>query len=408
MVYHRSVKRRLMVGGLFLLSLITYIDRAAISSAKDVMASDLRLSDQSMGAVFSAFALGYAIAQIPSGWAADRYGPRVLLAGVVSLWSVLTALTGAAWNFTFLLLVRFLFGVAEAGAFPGSARAFFNWLPPGEHGRANGIIFAGSRLGAAFAFPVMALLLRQSHWRQAFYLLGIPGIVWAAGWYALFRDEPAEPPRRELPASGSEHSFAEVFRSGPMLLAMGQYFVVNFTTFLCLSWMLPYLKQRYALSIADAAFYSMIPLLVGATAQGATGTLVDRLYRSGMRSWSRRLPAILGFVVSAAGVASIPFARDVQTAVACFTVAAFGAEMTISPSWAFCMDIGGKRSGAVTGSMNMLGNLGSFVSANLFPLLQSATGNASAYFLLVMALNLVSAGFWLRMRPDPSAAPGEQ
>jgi ACS family glucarate transporter-like MFS transporter len=72
--------------------------------------------------------------------------------------------------------------------------------------------------------------------------------------------------------------------------------------------------------------------------------------------------------------------------------------MTISPSWAFCMDIGGAKSGAVTGTMNMLGNIGSFTSANLFPLLSSESG-ATPYFLLVLGLNLMSAGFWFFLRP---------
>lgn len=392
--------RHWVVGGLFVLSLITYIDRAAISSVKDPLAAELHLSDREMGAVFSAFALGYALAQIPSGWAADRFGPRVMLSGLVVFWSLLTALTGAVHQFVVLLMVRFTFGLAEAGAFPGSARAFYNWLPPWEHGRANGIIFAASRLGAAIAFPVMAWLLERASWREAFYWLAVPGIVWGIGWYALFRDEPALPPQRAPRPPGVELSFGTIFRSRPMLLAMSQYFIVNFTTFLCLTWMLPYLKQRFALSAAQAAFYAMIPLLIGATAQWATGTMVDRLYRSKYRAWSRRLPAMTGFVVSAAGICAIPLVDDVRTVVALFTIAAFGAEMTISPSWAFCMDIGGRKSGAISGAMNMLGNLGSFVSANLFPVL------GPEYFTVVMLLNLYSAVAWFFMRPRDEAPVG--
>lgn len=389
--------RHWVVAGLFVLSLITYIDRAAISSAKDAMSADLGLSNQQMGAVFSAFALGYALAQIPCGWLADRFGPRLLLSAVVVVWSLLTALTGASASFTALLVIRFAFGIGEAGAFPGSARAFFNWLPAWEHGRANGLIFAASRIGAALAFPVMTWLLAHWGWRQSFYLLAVPGLLWGVGWYVLFRDQPAVPPAREAHQKENS-SFSQIFRIGRMPLVMAQYFAVNFTTFLCLTWMLPYLKQRYSLSAEDAALYAMIPLLLGATAQWATGTIVDRLYRSRYRHWSRRLPAILGFVISGVGVGALTLAADVQTAVVCFTVAAFGAEMTISPSWAFCMDIGGAKSGAVTGTMNMLGNIGSFTSANLFPLLSSESG-ATPYFLLVLGLNLMSAGFWFFLRP---------
>ena len=318
-----------------------------------------------------------------------------MLSVLVVFWSLLTALSGAVQQFFTLLLVRFVFGVAEAGAFPGSARAFYNWLPAWEHGRANGIVFAASRLGAAIAFPVMAWLLTWATWRTAFYWLALPGIVWGIGWYLWFRDEPAVAVEREVrAASGPEPGFGEIFRSRAMLLAMSQYFIVNFTTFLCLTWMLPYLKTRFGLSAGEAAFYAMIPLLVGATAQWATGTIVDWLYRSRWKEWSRRLPAMAGFGLSAAGIVAIPWVDDVRVVAGLFTLAAFGAEMTISPSWAFCMDIGGKKSGAISGAMNMMGNLGSFVSANLFPVL------GAGYFVLVMGLNLycVGAWYWMRMK----------
>ena len=387
-----------MVAGLFVLSLITYIDRAAISSAKEPLGVELGLSDAQMGAVFSAFALGYAIAQVPSGWIADTWGPRLMLTLVVAVWSIFTWATGVIQSLWALLAVRFLFGIAEAGAFPGCARAFYNWLPRAEHGRANGIIFSGSRIGAAIAFPVMAWLLGTWGWRTAFYLLAIPGFLWALLWFALFRNHPRTPPPQDEAATGPAMTFGEVFRSRRMLLAMAQYFATNFTTFLCLSWMHPYLKQRYQLSAADAAFYAMIPLLVGAGAQWATGFLVDRLYRSRYRVWSRRAPAMLGFAISASGLILIPTAATAAAAAACFTLAAFGAEMTISPSWAFCIDIGGSKSGAVAGAMNMLGNFGSFVSANVFPLVEQWTGSADAYFYLVCAMSICAALCWTGMR----------
>ncbi len=69
-----------------------------------------------MGLVFSAFALGYALAQIPAGWFADKVGARIALTAAVGVWSVLTALTGAAWNLTSMVVIRFLFGAAEASA----------------------------------------------------------------------------------------------------------------------------------------------------------------------------------------------------------------------------------------------------------------------------------------------------
>jgi len=112
--------RYLVVVGLFILSMITFIDRACIATAKEPISHDLALSDAAMGMVFGAFALGYALAQIPSGWLADRFGPRSVLALVVFAWSALTAATGLAWNFSSLVAIRFLFGVGEALAGSGA------------------------------------------------------------------------------------------------------------------------------------------------------------------------------------------------------------------------------------------------------------------------------------------------
>ena len=392
------MQRYLVVFALFVLSMITYIDRVCISSAKEPIAGELGLSDTAMGTVFGAFALGYALAQIPSGWLADRFGPRLALATVVAAWSLLTALTGAAWSFTSLVVIRFLFGVGEAGAFPGTARAFYNWLPAGERGRANGIVFSGSRIGAALSFPLFAWMLPSLGWRMSFVVLGLAGIGWAVVWLLWFRDHPDKPVSREHTDISQGMGFGQIIRSRGMALAMIQYFAGNFTFFICLSWMHPYLKSHYKLTDAEAAAYSMIPLLVGATAQWVTGFLVDRLYRSEHSEWSRRLPAMIGFTLAAAGVLAVAEMTTAAGAVACFTVATFGAEMTISPSWAYCVDIAGKNSGSVSAAMNMLGNLGSFVSANAFPWLYGMTGSAAAYFRVAAVLNVVAIACWWGMR----------
>lgn len=392
------MKRYGVVLVLFILSMITYIDRVCISAAKEPITTELHLSDAAMGFIFSVFALGYALAQIPAGWLADKAGPRVALTVVVALWSALTALTGAAWSFASLGAIRLVFGMAEAGAFPGSARAICNWLPTGERGRANGVLFSGSRLGAAISFPLLAWMLKGWPWRTSFLILGAMGTVWATFWLLWFRDWPAKPLPVERAPSVSGGGLSKILRSKPMALAMAQYFASNFTFFICLSWMLPYLKRQYQLGDSQAATYAMAPLLVGATSQWFAGWLVDRIYRSQLRVWSRRLPGIIGFTLAAAGMVAVTGADSPRVAVACFTLAVFGAEMTISPSWVFCADIAGKDTGRVSGAMNMLGNVGSFASANAFPYLERVTGSTSAYFLTAAVLNVIAIVCWFNMR----------
>jgi ACS family glucarate transporter-like MFS transporter len=147
--------RHMLVLSTFLLSVLLYIDRVCISVAKEPIAGALDLSDKQIGWVLSIFALGYALAQTPSGILNDRFGPRIVLTTVVSFWSLFTALTGAAWNYISLLVVRFIFGVGEAGAFPGIARLLFH----GSHSKNEGLSQA-----LIFLAPVWEQLLHCLQW----------------------------------------------------------------------------------------------------------------------------------------------------------------------------------------------------------------------------------------------------
>ncbi len=392
------MKKYVVVFVLFILTMITYIDRVCISASKDFIAAQLHLSDAAMGVIFSAWALGYAINQIPGGWLLDKVGPRACLTAVVGVWSLMAIFTGSAWGFTSLVAARLALGMAEAGVFLGGSRAIYNWLHPGERGRANGVLFAGSRIGTAIAFPVLAWMLTKWPWRFSFLMLGAIGTVWTVFWLLWFRDWPAKSIPPIVAAAPAKGELSRILRSRPMALNMVQYFASNFTFFLCMSWMLPYLKRAYRLGDSQAATYAMIPLLVGASAQWFAGWLVDRLYCSQFHAWSRRLPGMLGFALAAAGMVALSRANAAEMAVVYLSLSVFGAEMTISPSWVFCADIAGKNTGRVSGTMNMSGNIGSFVSANAFPYLQRVTGSASAYFLIAAALNATAVVCWFYMR----------
>ncbi len=402
-----------MVGTTFILAMIVLFDRILISVAKDPVSADLALNDKQMGWVLSIFALGYALFQTPAGLLADRFGARRILTLVVSIWSVFTALTGAVWNFFLLLVVRFLFGVGEAGAFPGIARAVFRWVPVGERGIVNGINFSGGRIGAAIALPGAAWLISQVGWRMSFVILGVVGVLWAVIWYAWFRDDPSEHPavseeEREFIAehTGSKNvetapiSFNKLFKSKGMWLLMGQYFCSNFTFFFCLTWLFPHLKVKYNLEAIEAGFYSSAPLIFGALGNWFSGWLVDVIYRRGKWSLSRKLPAIIGFALAAVGVLVSVYMNEVQGAIIFISLAVFGADMTLSPSWSTCVDVGREHSGAVSGTMNMAGNLGSFVTALAFPYLMSLTGSDVTFFYVTAILNLLAIPIWWSIRSD--------
>jgi len=408
-----SRQRFVLIGILFFHSVNTYMDRACIASAVDYIKQDLGISAQMMGLVLGIFAVGYALFQVPSGWIADRLGPRKALTLVVSVWSVFTALTGAVQNAVQMLALRFLFGAGEAGAFPGATQAFFRWLPVKDRGLAHGINFSGSRLGAAFSLFLMPWLIYKIGWRWTFAVNGLIGVIWATVWLIWFRDNPKDNPKvnkAELEyiekgrvsdfTATMKSSFAEVFTSLNMSLAMVQYFASNVTFFISLTWLPSYLKNQWP-DDPRAVYWSAAPLIFAAFANWIAGTMVTQLFKRGFHVSSRRLTAIVGFSLGVVGLLLAMQTTNLYVFVLWFSLATFGVDMTLSPSWAFCNDIGGANSGAVSGAMNMVGNIGAALSAITFPLLlNEETGSANTFFAVAASLNFVAIVTWCFMNPN--------
>lgn len=367
-----------------------------------------------MGWVLSAFALGYALFQVPGGALGDKYGVRSVMTSIMVLWSLFTALTGAAWNYISMLFFRFIFGAGEAGAFPNISRAAFSWVPLNERGIFQGINFSGSRLGAAFALPLVAYLIDAWGWRTMFFFFGAIGVLCSAVFYVFFRNTPEEHQgisdderqfimenrQQEDEKTESELPLNRILKSKNVILAMIQYIGSNFIFFFMLTWLFPYIKGKYDLNLVTTGFYSMMPLLAGAVGNWFSGYTVDSIYKKGKWKLSRRLPAVFGFGLVIVGILSSLHMDTALGAVLCLSVAIFGADMCLSPSWTFCMDIGQEHSGKVSGMMNMAGNLGAFTTALAFPYMREWTGSDEPFFYLAAFLAFISIVCWLYMNPD--------
>ena len=408
--------RILLVFSTFMLTVLLFIDRACISAAKEEISGDLNFDLTDFGWVMAMFTLGYALFQTPSGKWADKRGPRKVIASIVTIWSLLTAMTGAAWSFVSMLVIRFLFGVGEAGAYPSLAKVVYNWYPVKERGIVQGINFSGSRIGAAFALPLVALIIGKVGWRMSFLIFGAIGLVFALLWWFLFRNKPEESGaisetekqyiletrQQSTGKVATNLRFGSIIASRNMWLAMLQYMASNFTFYFTLTWMYPYLKDRFALGGVEAGLYAMIPLFAGAVGNWVSGLWVDSLYKHRNVAISRRLPAITGFILAAFGMLMMANIDTPQLAIIFLAIAIFGADMTLSPSWAFCIDIGKENAGAVSGTMNMAGNLGAFVTIIAFPYLYEWTGSFQPFFYVCVVLSAIAVALWLFMDPEKS------
>jgi len=419
----RSYGRWYILGLICLMYLITYLDRVIISNTAPEIRAEFGFDQKTMGWIFSSFVLAYALFQVPGGWLSERFGPRAVLAGLVAYWSVMTAAIALSnsW-FTFMLLL-FLLGTGEAGAFPGATRAMQLWYPRRERGFCQGFTHSASRLGAAVAPPVIGLIIATLGWRWAFYLGGAVGFVWALAWYVSYRNVPEEHALvnaaelqhiRGLDETGRLNPAAQatsrakvpwstLLPSPNMWAIMCAYFTYVYCLYIFLAWLPLYLTGGRNFTPADARLSASLPLFAMVIGNTVGGLATDwLLHKTGSTRFARRSVAIVGMVCCAAFLLPAALVEDAQTAVYCLTGAAFFLECTIGPAWSVPMDTGGKYSGTVSGMMNMAGNFGGALSPVVFGYLAQG-GNWTAQFFIAAALLALGAAVWaFWLDPDRS------
>jgi len=393
---------------------VTYLDRICISAAAPSIMADLRLTMLQMGAVFSAFTLAYSLFEVPSGWRGDVVGARRVLTRVVLWWSGFTMLTGAAWSLRSLLVIRFLFGAGEAGAFPNLLRAFSRWFPARERGRANGVLFLGSRLGGALAPPLAIVLIQRWGWRASFVVFGSLGIAWALAWRAWYRDDPAEhlavdaeelawirqdeasarPPKGRL-----EVPWRGLFTSPNLYAVCGMYFAFGYGLYFYFTWLPTYLVRGLGFSALAGGFFAGLPFVLAGAADLAGGWLTDRLSLSyGLRAGRFYLGCTAFGACALLLVGSTRAASPVAKAVL-LALALAGADLALAACWAVCLDIGARYAGIVTGAMNTFGNLGGFVGPLVVGYALERGSSWSVPFSITAAVYALGALLWLAIDP---------
>ncbi len=394
------------------LVIITYIDRVCISNFAPYISEDLGLSKTDMGIVLGAFALSYALFEIPTGWLGDRFGPRKTLVRIVLWWSFFTAATGWAWNRASLIATRFLFGIGEAGAFPNLTKAFTLWLPVQERVRAQGIMWMAARWGGAFTPALVYLFMRYMGWREAFMVFGSVGVVWALFFYRWYRDHPKDHPSvndAELAIIGDTSHLTGQHRipwgrfasSGSVWLLWISYFCVSYGWYFYITWLPTYLREARGMTLESSAVLAGLPLFLGGWGCLLSGVLTPKLSKIlGSERSGRRIMSIVGVVgASVALVVSTLIGQPVY-AVIVIGIASFCNDLAMPPAWGACMDVGGRFAGTLSGSMNMMGNFAGAIAPVLIGYLVDVTGsNWDLTFYISAAIYLFAAVCWFFLDP---------
>ena len=392
---------------------VTYLDRVCVGVLAPSIMSDLHISQIQMSFVFSAFTAAYAIFEMPTAWWADRVGSRRVLTRIVMWWSVFTMLTAAASSYVMMLVVRFLFGVGEAGAWPNAARVFSRWIPLRERGRVQGVFFAGAHLAGGLTPAVVAWIALYLPWRLVFVMFGFVGLAWAAFWYWWFRDEPREHPavnaaEAELiettrglpPGDVARGTWSEVFRIPSLLPLCLQYVANSYGYYFFITWLPTYLAKARGMSSAELAIFSGLPLTLSAIADVSGGFTTDALCRRlGLRAGMRSI-GVVSYLLAAAAMIGGTLASNSRVGGTLIALGGAFSMFTLAPSWSTAIGLGGRNTALLSSVMNTSGQVGAFFSPIVLALLVDHFGDWSLPLHVLSGLYLIAAVCWLLIRPD--------
>ena len=389
-------RKNIILTMLVLLGVVTFLDRINISVAGSSIMHDLNLSAAEWGWVQSAFILSYGLMQIPMGALGDRYGHRKILSMIVLCWSLFTAFTGMAGGLASLLVIRFMFGIGEAGSSPCSTGVISRWFEKHEVGKAQGYVWAASRMGGALTpfvvIPVMTLL----GWREAFYILGALGIVWAAVWYFYYRDRQPETAKETV---RQPIPWRTILHHKQFWIICAMYFFYAFGSWFFFSWFPTFMELGRGFAKSELTYAVAVPFIMSMIGNISGGYLTDRLTKKYGLKIGRKALGSTSLAVSAVCMFLAAFIPG-KMAVFVFLSLCFGIfDLMLPSAWALCIDLGKQHAGTISGAMNTAGNLGGFFCGILFGQLVQSSGNYNLPLYMIAGMLIISAALFALINP---------
>ncbi len=417
-----------IVGLLTVITALTYVDRLNLSIAGKYMQDEFGFSTQTMAGILSAFVLGYAIFQVPGGWAGDRFGPRGVLTFAVLWWSAFTAATGfamrlplagwfgVAWSFG---IVRFLIGVDEAAAFPNANKIVAHWMGPLRRGIGTSLFIAGVGAGGTLTPILIAWVMQRWGWRMSFYLCAVVGVIVALGWRSYATNCPEEharvnaaelelihsspTPNEARPRSANSPKrrapWKKMLSSRSVWGLMFSYFCIGYPAYIYYTWFFIYLVRVRGLTVTQGGFWGSTPFLAITLLAPLGGWLSDgAVARFGKRR-GRQTAVWFGTACSATLLGVGSHTANNTVAILLLAGAAGFNLFATTAWWAACIDLTRNFSGSLSGLMNMCGNFGGTLSPILTGFLATRFGWTRA--LDFAALVTLAAGLlWVFVNAD--------
>ncbi|WP_153076031.1 MFS transporter [Paraburkholderia bonniea] len=402
---------------LFMVYMINYLDRVALSVTAPMVQQDLGLDATQMGVIFSGFFLGYTVFNFLGGLASDKLGPKLVFILAVTFWSLFCGLTALATGFVSMLVLRVLFGMAEGPLCSAANKMVNNWLPHRRAASAMGLLSAGSPLGGAMAGPVVGLLALSFGWRLTFWIVCAIGLVWVVVWMLTTTDKPeqnrhitrttadgltdettaksSEASRTEIPAvaKGSPERLLHYLKQPLVLATAFAFFGYNYVLFFFLSWFPSYLMQAHHLNLKEMSLATVIPWSIGTVGLALGGLISDAIYKwTGYLLFSRKVVLASCLFGTGVCVAAAGTVQGAGGAIGLMSVALFLLYVTGAIYWAIVQDVvHPDKVGSVSGCIHCVGSLSGVVGPALTGFLVTRTGSFTVAFILAGGVALVGA-----------------
>ncbi|MFO1023310.1 MAG: MFS transporter [Planctomycetales bacterium] len=403
-------------------SFILYLHRYTWGFVKAEVGTEFGWDKTTLGWLDSAFYISYAVGQVPGGMLADWYGTRIVLSGMILMWTAGLGLTTVVMSLPGMIAARFTLGLGQAGCYPTLSKVTKGWFPPEIRTSIQGWVssFSG-RMGGAVSYVLFASLLLGMlglTWRTATLLFAAAGVVLAIGFYGLFRNSPRlHPGCNEAECDlilqtdpeahivqGTLLNWGVAVRSFNLWMLSFQQFTCAFVDNIFSAWVPLFLLEQHHVDVKAAGWMSAMPLVGGALGGMTAGMLQSRLMRwSGNRKWSRRSIGLIGNLMSTVLMfVSLCFA-DAVAIVTVFFFLKFFADWAQPTLWGTATDIGGKNSASVFAVVNTAGSVAGFVAGPIMGGIVDVFSGGDpksprGWFVLFLSLGMVyffSALSWL-------------
>ncbi|MBY0547937.1 MAG: MFS transporter [Candidatus Obscuribacterales bacterium] len=417
----------------FIIIVINYMDRSAISYAIGPLKEEFHLTNMDFGTISAAFGIGYTIMTLGGGIIVDLWGARKVWAGSAIAWSICTALLATCSGFGSLFFLRVMLGITEGPCFPAMTRAVTDWLPMSERARSTAISLAAVPIASAIGAPLISNLIHYLGWKTMFVVLGSLGIVWSVFWWFLFRDYPqnskhVSQSELDLIHEGrppSKHGSDDELRKhhlaagtttwkfilfNPSLMANNfAFFSFGYLLFFAVSWLPGFFEQTYHLKIKEVGVYLVAPWLTAAVMLLAAGFICDYLWKkTGSIRKSRTHLIWVTQMLSAICFIPVTMTSDINTVIVLVSLGIGFGLMPNAAFYALNSDLAKDRAGTSLGLMDCFLAAAGVLAPYLTGWLSTATGNFNSAILLMAALIFSSSiGVLLFQHPDRDMAKAQ-